>query len=497
VPYRALREEELFIRIEWFIKLRWIFLIGLLSTIFVATQIFNVSLPLKKILIVGGVLLLYNSIFYSSHRFLKSRMKADLRRMQIETNLQMTLDLVALTFLIHYSGGVENPFMFFYIFHAIIGSILLSRTEVWVQGGGAFSLFVLFIVLEYFEIIPHYHLKGFFPKELHQNLLYISVVCLVLLATISTTIYISSTIVKGLRDREKELFLTRYILQKKTDDLGKANLELVEKQKQLVQSEKLASLGQLVSGIAHEINNPIQFIQGNLHIFQEAFENIIPILDIYSENRQNLEIARLKYPFFKEHIQVLVNDMDKGSERIRNIIRDLKTFARRDEGRMDEEVDLNEVVRVCTRLVHNKIKHYQVEESLDPDLPQLRGSENKLEQVVIATLINAAEAIGEIPNGAIKIITRTEDGGKSVSLSISDNGPGMSEELKDRIFDPFFTTKQRTGGTGLGLSITYGIIQEHGGHIKVDCQVGKGTTFTYYLPVDRLKGVPNEPDPGD
>jgi signal transduction histidine kinase len=205
----------------------------------------------------------------------------------------------------------------------------------------------------------------------------------------------------------------------------------------------------------------------------------------------------LNYPFFKEHIQVLVNDMDKGSERIRNIIRDLKTFARRDEGRMDEAVDLNEVVRVCTPLVHSKIKHYQVEESLDPDLPQLRGSENKLEQVVIATLINAAEAIGESPNGAIQIISRAEDGGKSVSLSISDNGPGMSEELKDKIFDPFFTTKQRTGGTGLGLSITYGIIQEHGGHIKVDSQVGKGTTFTYHLPVERLKGVPNEPDPGD
>ncbi len=485
MPYRSLREEELFIRIEWFIKLRWVFVIGLAFTIFVATQIFNVDLPLSKILTILVVVVVYNTALYLFHRFSGQRLVDDPRRMRIETNLQIGLDLLALTFLIHFSGGVENPFIFFYLFHAIMGSILLSRTDVWVQGFAVSTLFIIFIALEYFEIIAHYHLEGFFPKDLHQDFLYVSVVCMVLLGTVFTTIYMSSTIVQGLRAREEELFLTRNILQKRSEDLEDANLQLKEKQKQLVQSEKLASLGRLVSGIAHEINNPIQFIQGNMQILREASQDILPIIDKHAESHPDLTLARLNYPFFRKNAPVLLDDMSKGAERIRNIVADLKAFARRDEGGMDDEVDLNEVIQVSKRLVYNKIKHYRINEDLYPELPKLQGSGSKLEQVVVATLINSVEALDNRSDGTIKITTRTEDDGKSISLSISDNGPGMSEEIKDRIFDPFFTTKQSTGGTGLGLSVIYGIIEEHGGHIDVETRVGKGTTFTYHLPVNR------------
>jgi two-component system NtrC family sensor kinase len=271
-------------------------------------------------------------------------------------------------------------------------------------------------------------------------------------------------------------------------DLKKANHE---KQKQLVQSEKLSSLGQLVSGCAHEINNPIQFILGNMSIFYEAFEQIIAILDKQAEENPNLTLARLKYPFFREHIKTLLDDMTNGAKRIRDIVADLKTFARRDEGRLDEEVNINEVVRVCIRLVHNKIKRYRIEEDLDPTLPTITGSPNKLEQVVIATIINAAEALGDRKDGTIKITTRIADIGLGICLSIADNGEGMTAEIKNRIFDPFFTTKQRDG-TGLGLSISYGIIGEHGGHIEVESEPGKGATFRFHLPVKRKDGVENK-----
>jgi len=486
IPYSSIREEELSTRIEWFIKLRWLFLLGLFITILVATQIFKVSLPLNKILIVTGVLFVYNSVFYFSRRFPRGGMEIKPGRMRVETNLQMALDLVALSFLIHFSGGVENPFIYFYLFHAIIGSILLSRTDVSLQSLGAFVLFVTFVALEYFDIIPHYHLEGFASMDFHRDLLSVSVKCLGLLTTILITIYMSSSIVKGLRDREKELFLTRNILDEKSRNLEEANLKLTENQKQLVQAEKLASLGGLVSGIAHEINNPTQFILGNMRIIKESFKDILPILDRHVESNPDLTLARLKYPFFREQSQTLLDDMTKGAERIRNITADLKTFARRDESRPNEEIDLNEVVRASLRLAYNKVKHYKIEENMDPELPKLWGSESKLEQVIIATLINAAEALNTCcPDGTIKITTQTEDNGKSIKLSISDNGPGMTEETKNRIFDPFFTTKQRTGGTGLGLSVIYGIIEEHGGQIDVMCQLGKGTTFTYYLPVKR------------
>ena len=126
-----------------------------------------------------------------------------------------------------------------------------------------------------------------------------------------------------------------------------------------------------------------------------------------------------------------------------------------------------------------------MEQSLAEGLPALKGSLIQLEQVVVNTLINAAEAVEDRSDACIRIATRLENDGRQVRLSISDNGPGMTDEVKDRLFDPFFTTKQRIGGTGLGMSITYGIIKEHGGSIEVDTLLGQGTTFHYILPVVR------------
>jgi polar amino acid transport system substrate-binding protein len=222
-----------------------------------------------------------------------------------------------------------------------------------------------------------------------------------------------------------------------------------------------------------------------MQILREAIRDILPVLDEKEEKDRGLKIARLPYPFFREQVPVLLKDMADGAGRIGNIVRDLKTFARRDEGRLDEKVDVNRVVEAATRLVHNKIKRFRVEQSLEEGLPALKGSLIQLEQVVVNTLINAAEAVEDRPEACIRIATRLENGGRQVCLSISDNGPGMTDEVKDRLFDPFFTTKQRIGGTGLGMSITYGIIKEHGGSIEVDTLPGQGTTFQYILPVAR------------
>ncbi|OGP57514.1 MAG: hypothetical protein A2V67_06780 [Deltaproteobacteria bacterium RBG_13_61_14] len=490
----SFREEELRVRIIWFIRLRWLFLLGLFSTVLIATQIFRVVLPLKIILAIGGAIFAYNLALHLYHHYTKDSAEKNFRQIRTEANLQIILDLFSLTLLIHYSGGLENPFIMIYLLHAIIASILLSRAEVWILALVTFSCCLLLIILEYFGVIHHYHLANFFPKDIHRDLVYVTGVILTVLVSLFATIYISSTIVQGLWVREAKLFLAQKLLQKQSEELQQTNLV---KQKQLVQAEKLASLGQLVSGCAHEINNPIQFILGNMRILKESFEDLFPLLERETRNRPDLTIARLSHEMFVKHIPILLGDMTTGAERIRDIILDLKTFARLDEGRLDEEVDLNEVAQICERLVHNKIKRYRVEEKLAPQLPKVRGSRNKLEQVVMASLINAAEALGNLRNGTIQIATRIEAEAKSVSLSISDNGPGMTEEVKSRIFDPFFTTKQRTGGTGLGLSISHGIIKEHGGYIEVRSRIGKGATFIFHLPVSGCKGAEDEPNPGD
>jgi PAS domain S-box-containing protein len=260
---------------------------------------------------------------------------------------------------------------------------------------------------------------------------------------------------------------------------------LITKQKnmemQLIQTDKLASLGQLVSGVAHEINNPNTFIRGNVSIIQEAMQDILPILDRHYRDDSNLQIARLKYEIFKNNILVLLADMAQGTDRIKTIVDGLRKFAKRDDGVLIDDVNLNEVIQSCLRLVANQIgRKAKVVLRLDEQLPKIKGNSQRLEQVIVNILINASQAI-EKKMGSIAISTTALE--KENLLKISDDGKGIDEKTLKQIFDPFFTTKRNQGGTGLGLSIAYGIIKEHKGRIEVESKSGAGTTFSIYIPV--------------
>lgn len=257
---------------------------------------------------------------------------------------------------------------------------------------------------------------------------------------------------------------------------------------QLMQTDKLASLGKLVSGIAHEINNPNTFILGNMKIIKEAFEGIIPILDDLSKQQEDLKIARLNFNVFKENIPVLVDDMLNGAVRIKKIVEDLRNFARKDEGVLEDEVNINDVAANSIRLAENQIKrNSKIRMELQSDLPKVAGSMSKLEQVVLNMLFNSNQAIeGNV--GKILVQTEFDEKKDEVIIRISDNGPGMDEKTMKSIFDPFFTTMRSAGGTGLGLAISYGIIKEHKGRIEVESKVNEGATFIIYLPA--LSGEP-------
>ncbi len=252
---------------------------------------------------------------------------------------------------------------------------------------------------------------------------------------------------------------------------------------QLIQSHKLASLGKLVTGVAHEINNPNTFILGNMKIIREAFSDIIPVLDAYYTEHEELKIARLPYQIFKENINILVEDMVNGSVRMKKIVEDLRYFAKKDADVLDEEVYINGLIENTVRLVKKQIgKNTNLNLNLEALIPVFIGNITKLEQVVINMIVNASQAIG-MAKGEISIQTVYNKAEEKVSIVISDNGKGMDEKTQRNIFDPFFTTKRNEGGTGLGLSISYGIIKEHGGLISVDSELNKGTCFTISLPV--------------
>jgi signal transduction histidine kinase/AraC-like DNA-binding protein len=272
-------------------------------------------------------------------------------------------------------------------------------------------------------------------------------------------------------DVEKVLEISRDITKEKQIEL------------QLLQTDKLASLGKLVSGIAHEINNPNTFIRGNIKIIKESFDDILPILDNLYENQKDLKIARLDYNIYRENIPTLVDDILNGANRIKKIVEDLRNFARKDEGLLTDEIKINDVIKNSIRLVENQIKrHSKINLNLEAGIPELKGSIQKLEQVIVNLLLNASEAI-ESNNGNISIQTNFDDSANTIIIKIADNGRGIGGDTIKSIFDPFFTTKRKMGGTGLGLSIAYGIIEEHNGKIKVESKSGIGTTFTISIPI--------------
>ncbi len=253
-------------------------------------------------------------------------------------------------------------------------------------------------------------------------------------------------------------------------------------EQQLLQADKLASLGQLVSGIAHEINNPNTFIRGNLNIIQEALNDITPILDNAYKSSPDLKIARLNYEMFRQSIPVLVDDMVQGANRIKGIVDGLRKFAKKDEGLLNEAVDLNSITEACMRLVDNQVRRTaDIKSEFNSGLPTITGNTQKLQQVIANILINASQSI-ENKRGNI-LVSTSRPNNREVVLRVSDDGKGMDEKTIKQIFDPFFTTKRNKGGTGLGLSIAYGIIKEHKGRIEVESKIGSGTTFSIYLPI--------------
>jgi signal transduction histidine kinase len=265
-------------------------------------------------------------------------------------------------------------------------------------------------------------------------------------------------------------------------------------QEQLFQAAKMASLGTLVSGVAHEINNPIMSVMLNGPILRKAWASAIPILDEYCRREGDFHVHNMNYSMLRDRIPMLLNHIEEGAVRIKTIVSDLKDFARQQPPDLSEAVDINRIARKAVSLVNNLIQKSTADFSADyqPDLPILKGSSQRIEQVVINLLVNACQSLPDNTR-AIRLSTRHDMEGQRVILEIRDRGIGMSEALLRRIRDPFFTTKREIGGTGLGLSISERIIEAHGGEMTFTSAPHQGTTVRIFFPVNSI----HPPQPGD
>ncbi|MDO8990950.1 MAG: ATP-binding protein [Sideroxyarcus sp.] len=262
-------------------------------------------------------------------------------------------------------------------------------------------------------------------------------------------------------------------------------------QNQLLQSEKKAAIGQLATGIAHEINNPVGFVTSNLKTLDIYKRDILEILDAYealepactSDKTALLKIRSLKQQkdldFLRSDICQLISESQQGMARVAKIVSDLKDFAHA-ENREWLWADLNSGLDSTLNIVRNEIKYHCTLNKAYGDIPKVYCMVSQLNQVFLNLLVNAAQAIPE--KGDITI--RTGQVGDEVFIAISDTGSGIPAETLPRIFEPFFTTKPVGKGTGLGLAISFDIVQKHKGRIEVESSVEKGTTFTVWLPIN-------------
>lgn len=295
------------------------------------------------------------------------------------------------------------------------------------------------------------------------------------------------------RSLEDRVELRTQQIKSKNTQLTQANQEIQEAQAKLLQSEKMASVGVLAAGVAHEINNPIGFVMSNLHTLEAYSQNYRNLVNEYAalatlvsadeKEAQLLKINQLieqyDLEFMNEDLDALLRDSIEGTERVKDIVKGLKDFSHVDSVTQFAMCDLNECIQSTLKVVNSELKyHCDIRTELN-ELPLTYCCSGQINQVLLNLMINASHAIEE--QGIIKV--KSQQQGEWLEISVTDTGKGIPADQLDKLFDPFYTTKPVGEGTGLGLSISYGIAKDHQGEIRVASAPGKGSRFTLCIPI--------------
>lgn len=410
---------ELAERIRWFIRLRWLAVAGIVLAAVVGSSL-GLSISWVKLCGLAALLGGLNVVFAA----LSGGKLAPVPF----TWWQIVMDLSVLTLALHTSGGIENPFAFFYVFHVIIASILLPPRVSYLVAALATLCFVAMALAEYSRVVAHADL-GLVRWDSRRYLVAASAA---MASALFSSSYLASTIMEGLRRKDEEMR---------------------QFNERLLQTEKLAAIGQLAAGIAHELNTPLASISG----YAEELEEIVQGAG--------------------EKIVQYSGVIRSQTERCKAITQSLLNFARKSELRIGP-VDVNGVLREAIDYLRFKKRSAALQIETDFGVvPPVQADPGQLLQVFLSILINAADAVA----GGGRITVRSWSG-KDVQVTISDTGCGIPEENLKKIFEPFFTTKKPGEGTGLGLSLSYGIVKQLGGMIDLKSKEGEGTQVTIALP---------------
>jgi len=431
-------QEGLAERLYWLIRLRWIAAGGVSLAVLFANQILKFSLPDFPLYAIAFLLGAYNLVFFLLLSSIKGRQS--FRIINRIANAQISLDLLTLVALIHFSGGIENPFIFYFIFHMIIASILLSRRASFLQATFAAALFCFIVVLEYFGILSHYPLKGFMVYNQQHNLVYISGVSFVFISTLYIAVYMATSISARLRQREKVLEETNELLKEKDRIKSEYVLRVSHDIK-----EHLAAIQACLEPVVGRITGELNPQQSDL--VQRAVQRTAKLMFFV---KALLEITRIKLS--KEIKMDYFSFKDTLSEALAYIASKAK----------DKDISVNS--------------------NLEPTIDRIRGSKEYIQETLTNLLANSIKYTPR--NGKIEV--RVSDKGNSILIEVSDTGIGIPKDELPRIFEEFYRASNaketERDGTGLGLSIVKQIVERHKGKIWVESEEGRRTTFSIRLP---------------
>jgi signal transduction histidine kinase len=435
-------------RVSWLISLRWLAIVGVFAIVIVATQVFHVRLRWKELLAIDGFLAVANVVFYATSRIFRIKEDRVGGRARALANVQIATDLVVLAALIRYTGGIENPFAFYFIFHIIVSGTLLPPSDACAQAGLAIALFCGMVELERLGVIRHYHVPALAPMGLYRDMLYVTAVVVAFASTMCLAAFTAISITRLVRVQQRDSAALIDRCQQAYTRLG----------------ELERSKSQYMRRVSHELRSPLAAIQNLLTLVEESLTG-----EGSSSERE------------------LVGRAVRRTDQALKLVSDLLILARSQEARFAvemREVSLSRAIREVTGALQMRADREGITLHVDcpPNLPPVLGDPESLEQLITNLVSNA--------------IKYTEDGGRvsvsataqqdSVVLTVSDTGIGICEEDLPCVFDEFYRGKNarelQEQGTGLGLSIVKSILNTHEADVDVKSTVGQGTTFVVTIP---------------
>ncbi|HEX2987883.1 MAG TPA: HAMP domain-containing sensor histidine kinase [Chloroflexota bacterium] len=452
-------EVELTQRIHWLIQLRWLAATTVLYGTFLATTVAGIRLAPLPLYLIGAAIAMYNALFIIGLKWTEEASKAlRLDHAKGMAHGQIVTDLVFLTLLIHFTGGVENPLSFYFIFHVIIASILLSRWETFVQSTVAIFLFGALVLGEYAGAIPHITLFGPVRPDLATDGQFVAVALLVFSSTIYLSAYMATSIVKRLRERDQEILQLTQELQQKARELEVAYNHLAE-------LEQLKSLH--MGRMSQEMKAPLTAIQSSLKGVLEGLTG-----EVSATQRE------------------MVSRAETRTRALLDLVTDLLILSRAREAKLLTDrraVSPREIVEKVTGIENSRAlsKDVTLSAQFSEDVPTMYADPETIKQLVHNLVANAVTYT--LSGGRVEL--KVDSIGEAIRFRISDSGIGIPAAEIPRIFNEFYRAENARRysdeGTGLGLSIVRSTVDARGGDIKVESQVGTGTTFTVILPVGK------------